>query len=63
MVPRSPEWRVITPTTLQKQDKHGRESSVSEMRIWFVSYLYRPGEWNCKEWAEQKINRENESFG
>ena len=41
MVPSSPEWRVITPTTLQKQDKYGRESSVSEMRmrIWFVSAL------------------------
>ena len=25
------------PTTLQKPDKYGRESSVSEMRIWFVS--------------------------
>ena len=33
------------------------------MRIWFVSYLYRPGEWDGKEWAVQKINRENESNG
>ena len=31
------------------------------MRIWFDSYLYRPGEWDGKEWAVQKINRENES--
>ena len=63
MVQNSPEWRVITPTTLQKHDKHGRESSVSEMRIWFVWYLYRPDEWDGKEWAVQKINRENESCG
>ena len=62
-VPSSPEWRVITPTTLQKHDRYGWESSVSEMRLWFVSYLYRPGEWDGKEWKEQKINRENESHG
>ena len=43
--------------------KYRRESSVSEMRIWFVSYLHRPGEWDDKEWAVQKINRENESHG
>ena len=60
MVPSSPKWQVITPTTLQKHDKYGRESSVSEMRIWFVSYLYRPGDWDGKEWAVQKIRRENE---
>ena len=63
MVPSIPEWRVITPTTLQKQDKHGRESSVSEMRIWFVSYLYRPYEWDSKEWAVQMINREMRVMG
>ena len=63
MVLSSPEWRVITPTTLQKNDKYGRESSVSEMRIYFVSYLYRHGERNGEEWAVQKINRENESHG
>ena len=61
MAPSSPEWRVITTTTLQKHDKYGRESSVSEMRIWFVSYLYQPGEWADKEWEVQKINREIES--
>ena len=63
MVSSSSEWRGITPmyTTIQKHDKYGRESSVSEMRIWFISYLYRPGEWDGKEWAVQKINRENES--
>ena len=63
MVPSSPKWRVIAPTALQKNDKYGRESSVSEMRIWFVSYLYRPEEWDSNEWEVQKINREKlESF-
>ena len=50
------------PYDLQKR-KYGRENSVSEMRIWFVSYLYRPGEWDGKEWTVQKIYRENESHG
>ena len=40
MVPSSPEWRIITPTTLQKHEKYGRESSVSEMRIIMICIVF-----------------------
>ena len=62
MVLSSPEWRVITPSPYRNTTSID-ESSASEMRIWFVSYLYRPGEWDGKEWAVQKIDRENEIHG
>ena len=60
MVPTSPEWGSSPLRTLQKHDKYGL-NSVPVMRIWLVSYLYRPGEWNGKELAVEKMNRENES--
>ena len=43
-----------------KYDKYWRELSI-EMRVWFVSYFYGPREWNSKEWAVEKINRDSES--